>query len=315
MGASIRQSVLVLCALPLVFLRPVLAQEVPTEAGQEGLVGTVDFVSNVGGASVFVDGDLLCELPRVEPVEISAGVHVFQIVADGYVPAVRDVTIVAGLHKTLKVVLVRIPEDPCREVACSGHGTCETVQGNARCLCDEGFSPSLTWRECSPPGGLGASLRAQATAGLVLTGLGLAGGALVPAMALVGELPSVYITTGVAFLVLSVGVPLGIESYARYAKRVGKKSARSLYIGARVAAIIGFTAAGPLLGCSWAAPPAAMVATGWVILSTISGLGMGLAARTIREVGSDPLFSAGPSLVPWVAAINGGAAAGVSGRF
>jgi hypothetical protein len=275
---------------------------------------TLQVVCSVEGAKVFVDGNEAATLPLEAPIEVTPGEHLVMVVAEGHVPAARMITFEPGQHRSLKARLVPVPEDPCMGVGCSGHGQCRAVQGNARCECEVGFEPSLTWLECRPTPHAKDRTRSTAVLGIVFTAMGLVLGALAPTMLAIGE-EGGTIAFGVSgFALLSAGVPTGIEGYARYVRKLGRTDARSLVIGSRVAAIVGFTAAGPLFGCSIFAP-VPLATAGGIVIVTVASLGIALSIRAIRESGREPVPTAGPTIVPFVAALEGGAAAGIAGSF
>jgi hypothetical protein len=61
-----------------------------------GHLGTLDVLGGVPGAEVRVNGQTVTHLPLTAPLRLPAGTVVLEIVADGYVPSTRTVTITAG---------------------------------------------------------------------------------------------------------------------------------------------------------------------------------------------------------------------------
>ena len=68
-------------------------------------MGAVDVVSNVGGASLLVDGRARGRLPRNTPLPLLAGDRVVRVFKDGYKPFAATVTIMAGARARVDAVL------------------------------------------------------------------------------------------------------------------------------------------------------------------------------------------------------------------
>ena len=72
-----------------------------------GYLGLIVVVVDVAGAAVSVDGESVGTTPISEPISAQVGPHTVAVEASGYVPATREVTVVAG-----SVVRVEIQLEP-----------------------------------------------------------------------------------------------------------------------------------------------------------------------------------------------------------
>jgi hypothetical protein len=207
----------------------------------------------------------------------------------------------------------------CQGVSCSGHGLCIISSGFPQCLCNEGYEGSSSGLECNPIEVEVPLVRSTSILSIVLSGIGGVGvfaGSLVFALAERSFEAGLGVTIP-SFVFLSVGVPLGIETLARYARTYNAKNLRSTYIGARSWAIAGFTVGTPLLVSGLITGIVQLVVVGLIHHVVLAATGIALAARAIKaeknRVRMQPVLSI--PVVPTLCPVAGGAVLGLSGRF
>ena len=84
---------------------------VPAELLEAPKDTSIEVVSNVDGATVFLDGFPAGTTPRERPIATAAGPHAIELRKDGHSSARREVTLAAGASERLELYLVPLGEE------------------------------------------------------------------------------------------------------------------------------------------------------------------------------------------------------------
>lgn len=286
----------------------------------EAQISEVTFSCNVPEATVYMSGVFVGTIPLGKPLLLDAGEYPVEVGAGGFRTAKKVVTVTQGEDKHLKIMLTREESEwTCKDVTCSGRGTCIISSGFPQCLCEEGYQSSSSGLECERVEVEVPLTRSAATASIVLSSVGAAGMVAGPILATHdgGSLGAGLGVTITSFLIVTAGVPLGIETLARYATQYRVAAMRSTYIGARAWAIAGSTAGSGLLVSGMVLGNLPLLIVGMAHFLALAGTGIALSASAIvamknREKMQPEL---GLRILPAFVAIPGGATVGVTGRF
>jgi len=281
-------------------------------------ISEVTFSCNVQAASVYVSGIFVGTLPLGKPLLLAEGEYPVEVGAGGYTTAKKVVQVSAGEDKHLKIMLTRTETDQtCQGISCSGHGLCIISSGFPQCLCNEGYEGSSSGLECNPIKVDVPLVKSTSILSIVLSGIGAVGTIVGPLLYTQDHFEAGLGVTIPAFVFLSAGVPLGIETLARYARTYNAKNLRSTYIGARSWAIAGFTVGTPLLVSGLITNMMSLVVVGLIHHVALAATGIALAARAIvaekNRERMQPVLSI--PVLPTLSPVAGGAVLGLTGRF
>ena len=92
-------------AAPVGLASAELAKAKQLRLTQGALVAALTVKSNVVGAHIELDGIEVATTPLAKPIAVASGTHVIALIAPGYVPRRREVTIAGNVDQALEVLL------------------------------------------------------------------------------------------------------------------------------------------------------------------------------------------------------------------